>query len=605
MLREIMTAKNLSQKVSEKNMYKNGIYIFLKPDGDYNDTEIDEQFLAENVAIVSNKENQNVLLDEEVSTVSLNGYPLNANKQYNRFFSVSPYFLSKTNTEQFNNVEKEELINFLSDTFCSDYLKDSAENTFKFYENGKLNKDFSANVFEKFVKDEQGLLDSMKDIAETNIKFVDENFRFMKKLSAYFLEKQSEVKGLDTLRFNIIIADDVEEIEKHMDLYLKIRSYANTKNVIVDGKGYLYTFMSAMYNRKKPYANFNRIEFDTNGNEMIGLDELDIHAKLFKFIKIACEEPDLNSKFTREHTDVFIKDGLITNFADAGSAVFSFRNVKSSYYLTDVRNLESYSKKGKREFSFSYSVVGFKKEDNKTVLIESYEELANHIFFGSKEKSITNQLQVNRDEKENNKVANKFFEGDKKLRKESEDIKKLFVKVDNFIESEKVVYPILKNIAEFIFNNTKYMASNMYKAKIQYRNMLNFWIPLLQKFDDSVEDVKRLEFNKKAEIKDDYEYVVRLIKGLNNVFNVVNTKAKNNNGLDYGSQYISDVVNVLNIKQLERMYFNIYKKNIHLMLDKDSIYDRILVDSLNERKYKAKNTMLRKYRTNIINEIAK
>lgn len=602
MLREIMTSRNLSQKVSEKNIYKNGIYIFLKPNEDYNDIEIDEQFLAKHVAIVNNKENQNVLLDEEVSTVSLNGYPLNGNKQYNRFFSVSPCLLSKTNTEQFNNIDKEELINFLNNTFYSDYLKDSAENIFKFYENGKLNKDFSANVFEKFVEDEQILLDSMKDIAETNIKFVDENFGFMKKLSAYFLEKQSEVKGLNTLRFNIVVADDIDEIEQHMGFYLKIRAYANTKNVIVDGKGYLYTFMSAMYNAKKPYANFNRIEFDTNGNEMICLDELDIHAQLFKFIKLSCEE---GGEYTREYTTVFMNDELITNFADSGSTAYTFRNVKSSYYLTDVRTINSYNKKGKREFNFSYDYLGFSKEHNKTVLIESYEELFNHIFYGSKEKSVGNQLQVNRKEKENSKVANKFYEGEVKLRQETKDIGTLFKNVDDFIEDERVVYPILKNIADFIFNNTKYMASDMYKAKNQYRNMLNFWIPLLQKFDDSVKSVEFLEFDKTEDIKDDYEYVVRLIRGLDEIYKVANRKAKEkNSGLEYRSQYVSNIANVLNITQLERLYFNTYHKNLHLMLDKESRYDRILIGSLNERKYKAKNTMLRKYRVNIINEIA-
>lgn len=600
MLREIMTARNLSQKVSEKSMYKNGIYIFLKPNKYYSDVEIDDQFLAENVAIVNKKDNQNVLLDEEVSAVSLNGYPLNANKQYSKFFSVSPYLLSKTNTEQFNNIEKEELINFLNNTFCSDYLKDSAENTFKFYENKKLNKDFSNDVFEKFVKDEQILLDSMKDIAETNIKFVDENFGFMKKLSAYFLEKQSEVKGLNTLRFNIVVADDIEEIEQHMGFYLKIRAYANTKNVIVDGRGYLYTFMSAMYNSKKPYANFNRIEFDTNGNEMIGLDELDIHAQLFKFIKLSCEEC---GEYTREYTNIFMNDDLITNFSDSGSTAYTFRNVKSSYYLTDVRTINSYNKKGKREFSFSYSFLGFSKEYNKTVLIESYEELFNHIFRSND--GVKNNLQVNRGKKENSKVDNKFYEGDVKLRQETKDIEALFKNVDDFIEDERVVYPILKNISDFIFNNTKYMDSDMYKAKNQYRNMLNFWIPLLQKFDDSVESVEFLEFDKTEDVKDDYEYVVRLIRGLDEIYKVANNKVKDKkSGLEYRSQYVSDIANVLNITQLERLYFNTYHKNIHLMLDKESRYDRILIGSLNERKYKAKNTMLRKYRVHIINEIA-
>jgi len=600
MLREIMTARNLSQKVSEKNIYKNGIYIFLKPNQNYSDTEIDDQFLAENVAIVNNKENHNMLLDEEVSTVSLNGYPLNGNKQYSKFFSVSPYLLSKTNTEQFNNIEKEELINFLNNTFCSDYLKDSAANTFKFYENKKLNKDFSANVFEKFVEDEQILLDSMKDIAKTNIKFVDENFGFMKKLSEYFIAKQPEVKGLSAIRFNIIIADDVEEIEKHMDLYLKIRAYANTKNVIVDGKGYLYTFMSAMYNAKKPYANFNRIEFDTNGNEMICLDELDIHAQLFKFVKLSCEEC---GEYTREYTTVFMNDDLITNFADSGSTAYTFRNVKSSYYLTDVRTINSYNKKGKREFSFSYDYLGLSKEHNKTVLIESYEELFNYIFRSND--GVKNNLQVNRGKKENSKVDNKFYEGDVKLRQETKDIGILFKNVDDFVEDERVVYPILKNIADFIFSNTKYMASDMYKAKNQYRNMLNFWIPLLQKFDDSVKSVEFLEFDKIEDIKDDYEYVVRLIRGLDEIYKVANRKAKEKkSGLEYRSQYVSNIANVLNITQLERLYFNTYHKNLHLMLDKESRYDRILIGSLNERKYKAKNTMLRKYRVNIINEIA-
>ena len=131
MLNNLLKAKNLTKLTNEiDDYYKNGIYVFLKPSETYD--VIDDYFISNCVAVVNKGENDNVLLDDEVKNVSFNGYALNANKQYNKMFSISPYLITQTNINKMITTKKEDIVKFLDDTFCEQIYNKNIEDVFKF-----------------------------------------------------------------------------------------------------------------------------------------------------------------------------------------------------------------------------------------------------------------------------------------------------------------------------------------------------------------------------------------------------------------------------------------------------------------------------------------
>ena len=598
MLNNLLQAKNLTKLTNEiDDYYKNGIYVFLKPSETYD--VIDDYFISNCVAVVNKGENDNVLLDnvlldDEVKNVSFNGYALNANKQYNKMFSVSPYLITQTNINKMSTTKKEDVIKFFDDTFCEQFLNKNIEDVFKFYKNGKQDKEYSKEVQDLIKNQSKDTIDEMIESAKVTKEFVDNNYDFIQKVNDYFIEKTNENKSYALLRVNFIITDDVEKIKDHMDFYLKIRTYANRRSAvspIIDGKGYMYTFMSAMYNQKKPFVGLNRSDFELNGNEMISIDDLDLHVNLFKYVKFVSE----STRF--KNANIFIKDDEIKKFGDNGSTVYTFKNVKSSYYLIDVRTITAYKKNAQRDFNFEYEVVSYKKEDKKTVIIDSYVELAKHIFYGSKDKGVSNQLFVDLKGKDNNRIRNKFYEGNE-LRDESKKIMSKLESVSNFEEDESIVLPILKDISNLLFSNSNFDGDTVYSAKIKYRNMLNFWGGLLEKFGGDPIDKKEIDL--KQPIENEENYIATLSKGIVYIYDYVN---KQKSQPFYTSRHFSELVNTLDVKKLERMFKINYSKNSYLLLDNDEVYGRMLLSSILSNDLKVKGS-LKKYRTSIINEVS-
>ena len=596
MLNNLLKAKNLTKLTNEiDDYYKNGIYVFLKPSETYD--VIDDYFISNCVAVVSKDKNDNVLLDnvlldDEVKNVSFNGYALNANKQYNKMFSVSPYLITQTNINKMSTTKKEDVIKFFDDTFCEQFLNKNIEDVFKFYKNGKQDKNYSKEVQDLIKNQSKDTIDEMIESAKVTKEFVYNNYDFIQKFNDYFIEKTDENKSYALLRVNFIIADYIEKIKEHMDFYLKIKTYANkifVNSPIIDNKGYMYTFMSAMYNQKKPLAGLNRSDFELNGNEMISIDDLDLHVNLFKYVKFTSE----STKF--KNANIFIKDNEIKKFGDNGSTVYTFKNVKSSYYLVDVRTITAYKKNAQRDFNFEYEVVSYKKEDKKTVIIDSYAELAKHIFYGSKDNGVSNQLFVDLKGSDNNRIRNKFYEGNK-LRDESKKIMSKLEAVSNFEEDESIVLPILKDISNLLFSNSNFDGDTMYSAKIKYRNMLNFWGGLLDKFGGDPIDKKEIDLKKP--IENEENYIATLSKGIVYIYDYVN---KQKSQPFYTSRHFSELVNTLDVKKLERMFKINYSKNSYLLLDNDEVYGRMLLSSILSNDLKVKGS-LKKYRTSIINE---
>ena len=597
MLNNLLKAKNLTKLTNEiDDYYKNGIYVFLKPSETYD--VIDDYFISNCVAVVNKDKNDNVLLDnvlldDEVKNVSFNGYALNANKQYNKMFSVSPYLITQTNINKMSTTKKEDVIKFLDDTFCEQFLNKNIEDVFKFYKNGKQDKEYSKEVQDSIKNKSKDTIDEMIESAKVTKEFVDNNYDFIQKVNDYFIEKTNENKSYALLRVNFIITDDVEKIKDHMDFYLKVRTYANKTFVnspIIDNKGYMYTFMSSMYNQRKPFVGLNRLDFELNGNEMISIDNLDLHVNLFKYIKYSCESAG------GKNANIFIKDNEIKKFGDNGSIVYTFKNVKSSYYLVDVRTITAYKKNAQRDFSFEYEVVSYKKEDKKTVIIDSYADLAKHIF-GSKDKGVSNQLFVDLKGKDNNRIRNKFYEGNK-LREESKKIMSKFEAVSNFEEDESIVLPILKDISSLLFSNSNFDGDTVYSAKIKYRNMLNFWGGLLEKFGG--DPIEKKEIDIKKPIENEENYILMLSKGIVYIYDYVNRQKSQPL---YTSRHFSELVNTLDVKKLERMFKINYSKNSYLLLDNDETYGRMLLSSILSNDLKVKGG-LKKYRTSIINEVS-
>ena len=598
MLNNLLKAKNLTKLTNEiDDYYKNGIYVFLKPSETYD--VIDDYFISNCVAVVNKDKNDNVLLDnvlldDEVKNVSFNGYALNANKQYNKMFSVSPYLITQTNINKMSTTKKEDVIKFLDDTFCEQFLNKNIEDVFKFYKNGKQDKEYSKEVQGLIKNQSKYTIDEMIESAKVTKEFVDNNYDFIQKVNDYFIEKTNENKSYALLRVNFIITDDVEKIKDHMDFYLKVRTYANKTFVnspIIDNKGYMYTFMSSMYNQRKPFVGLNRLDFELNGNEMISIDNLDLHVNLFKYIKYSCESAG------GKNANIFIKDNEIKKFGDNGSIVYTFKNVKSSYYLVDVRTITAYKKNAQRDFNFEYEVVSYKKEDKKTVIIDSYAELAKHIFYGSKDKGVSNQLFVDLKGKDNNRIRNKFYEGNE-LRDESKKIMSKLEAVSNFEEDESIVLPILKDISSLLFSNSNFDGDTVYSAKIKYRNMLNFWGGLLEKFGG--DPIEKKEIDIKQPIENEENYIATLSKGIVYIYDYVNRQKSQPL---YTSRHFSELVNTLDVKKLERMFKINYSKNSYLLLDNDEIYGRMLLSSILSNDLKVKGG-LKKYRTSIINEVS-
>ena len=598
MLNNILKAKNLTKLTNEiDDYYKNGIYVFLKPSETYD--VIDDYFISNCVAVVNKDKNDNVLLDnvlldDEVKNVSFNGYALNANKQYNKMFSVSPYLITQTNINKMSTTKKEDVIKFLDDTFCEQFLNKNIEDVFKFYKNGKQDKEYSKEVQDSIKNKSKDTIDEMIESAKVTKEFVDNNYDFIQKVNGYFIEKTNENKSYALLRVNFIITDDVEKIKDHMDFYLKVRTYANKTFVnspIIDNKGYMYTFMSTMYNPKKPLAGLNRSDFELNGNEMISIDDLDLHVNLFKYVKFTSE----STKF--KNANIFIKDNEIKKFGDNGSTVYTFKNVKSSYYLVDIRTITAYKKNAQRDFNFEYEVVSYKKEDKKTVIIDSYAELAKHIFYGSKDKGVSNQLHVDLKSNDNNRIRNKFYEGNK-LRDESKKIMSKLEAVSNFEEDESIVLPILKDISNLLFSNSNFDGNTMYSAKIKYRNMLNFWGGLLEKFGG--DPIEKKDVDLKQPIENEEDYILMLSKGIVYIYDYVNRQTPK---APYTSRHLSELVNTIDVLKLERMFKTHYRKNSYLLLDNDENYGRMLLSSILSNDLKVKGG-LKKYRMSIINEVS-
>ena len=593
MLNNLLKAKNLTKLTNEiDDYYKNGIYVFLKPSETYD--MIDDYFISNCVAVVSKGENDNVLLDDEVKDVGFNGYALNTNKRYNNMFAVSPYLITQTNIDKMRVTKKEEIFKFLDNTFCEQFLFKDIEEVFRFYKEGKQDKNYSKEVQDGIKDRYKDVIDEMIDSAKVTKEFINNNYDFIQKVNDYFIEKSKENKSYNLLRVNFVVAESVEKIHNHMDFYLKNRTYANktsVKSPIIDGKGYMYTFLSSMYSNNKPLSGLNRSDFELNGNEMFSIDDLDLHVNLFRYVKYSCESAG------GKNANIFIKDNEIKKFGDNGSVVYTFKNVKSSYYLVDVRTITTYKKNAQREFNFEYEVVSYKKEDKKTVIIDSYAELAKHIFYGSKDKGVSNQLHVDLKGSDNNRIRNKFYEGNK-LRDESKKIISKFEAISNFEEDESIVLPILKDISNLLFSNSNFDGDTMYSAKIKYRNMLNFWGGLLEKFGGDPIDKKEIDLKKP--IENEENYIATLSKGIVYIYDYVN---KQKSQPFYTSRHFSELVNTLDVKKLERMFKINYSKNSYLLLDNDEVYGRMLLSSILSNDLKVKGS-LKKYRTSIINEVS-
>ena len=593
MLNNLLKAKNLTKLTNEiDDYYKNGIYVFLKPSETYD--VIDDYFISNCVAVVSKGENDNVLLDDEVKDVSFNGYALNTNKRYNNMFAVSPYLITQTNIDKMRVTKKEEIFKFLDNTFCEQFLFKDIEEVFRFYKEGKQDKNYSKEVQDGIKDRYKDVIDEMIDSAKVTKEFINNNYDFIQKVNDYFIEKSKENKSYNLLRVNFVVAESVEKIHNHMDFYLKNRTYANktsVKSPIIDGKGYMYTFLSSMYSNNKPLSGLNRSDFELNGNEMFSIDDLDLHVNLFRYVKYSCESAG------GKNANIFIKDNEIKKFGDNGSVVYTFKNVKSSYYLVDVRTITAYKKNAQRDFNFEYEVVSYKKEDKKTVIIDSYADLAKHIFYGSKDKGVSNQLFVDLKGSDNNRIRNKFYEGNK-LRDESKKIISKFEAISNFEEDESIVLPILKDISSLLFSNSNFDGDTVYSAKIKYRNMLNFWGGLLEKFGG--DPIEKKEIDIKKPIENEENYIVTLSKGIVYIYDYVN---KQKSQPLYTSRHFSELVNTLDVKKLERMFKINYSKNSYLLLDNDDTYGKMLLSSILSNDLKVKGS-LKKYRTSIINEVS-
>ena len=128
--------------------------------------------------------------------------------------------------------------------------------------------------------------------------------------------------------------------------------------------------------------------------------------------------------------------------------------------------------------------------------------------------------------------------------------------------------------------------------------MLNFWGGLIEKFGG--DPIEKKEIDLKQPIQNEEDYILKLSKGIVYIYDYVNRQKSQPL---YTSRHFSELVNILDVKKLERMFKINYSKNSYLLLDNDEVYGRMLLSSILSNDLKVKGS-LKKYRTSIINEVS-
>lgn len=490
MLKELLRVTNLKEALDNQiNIAepKRGLYIFLE-DKAYESDELTDEFLAKQTSFISKNSVSNPLLEEKIKMLGIYGYAINPNKQilsvqglntvYSKMYTIA-------NIQKFlsSNQEVGKVTHFFNTGFGRSYTEDrfnkmlsiTGEKSDK--KNMKEKKDdMIANIMDQY----QDTLVDISDRAMNTLRVIQSNRTFINQIIDYYSELYpSDIK---TMRLNIIVSDDLklDFLEEESFLYFYPNLLAN-KGIYQDGQAYFYSSISANYNEKKAMMYLNRSDAPNIGNELLLESELDKHVLVYLFIRALAQTTKGAVK------TFYIRDNKIVSSPDVGDLRYKVLDDKGNYYILEYSPLSEWSRDATRPFLLDFKVTDFNKI--KSVLITNYEQLANIIFFGSKEKQIRNQLYVDKSAADNAVIKNKYFEGNK-LSPESKSIYQLIIDVGNFDDSVNKLTPIFKTIRKDLLLNSRYETISLYQSIENYKNMVSFWDNLTgtsyKKYDDTI-----------------------------------------------------------------------------------------------------------------------
>lgn len=509
MIQELLESSNIEQALEEqiaKLSPNRGFYIFLEP-REYALTELSDSFFANNVSFVSKKSEPNPLLEEKIKQLNIYGFAINGNKQifstqglntiYSQMYTIK-------SIENFLTSDKEvrTATHFFEDGFTREYVESRLKKNFTLHmlSGTKEQRVLKQNeLVQNVLKSNETTIENMSIRAKTTLATIKINKEFIEKIAEHFSKiYPSEMK---TIRLTIVVSKNqtLDYLKDESYLYFYDNLLAN-KGIFFQNEAYFYSAISSNYNVGKPMMYLNRSDAPTVGNELIRESNLVDQVSLFLFIRAIAQRTNKPIK------TFYLQDKKISDTPQIGALRYKVLDEKKSYYILDYSPLSEWNKKGTRPFEFSCELAMGNGYTTKKLTITTYEQLANIIFFGSKEKQVGNQLYVDKTEKDNSTIKNKYFEGNK-LSPDYDQLYNTIKNVGTFDESEnRLVSPFL-TIRKDVLLNSRYELVSVTQAIKNYRNLLSFWDTLTHKKHELEERTIYLN-----QIQTDEEYLIAIVR---------------------------------------------------------------------------------------------
>lgn len=534
MLRELWNTANIEEALIQQMEYakpNRGLYIFLD-EKIYDESELTESFLANRTSFVSKKSEVNPLLEDKIKQVGIYGFAISGNKQiysvrglnsvYSKLFTIA-------NVKDFLSSKKEidKAQNFYTNGFSESYIQKSLQKAFAL--SGTKNDrqaiiEKKKQLINQVLNNYQPTIDSMSEQAPKTLAIIQQNKHFIEAIIQHFeTEYPSEIK---TIRLNIIVSNecDLTTLKDESYLYFSYSLFAGTPGIYHNQTAYFYSAISANHNESKKMMYLNRTDAPNIGHDMLSEQKLDKNISLYLFIRALAQSTKNPIK------TFYVKDNQLLLTPSIGSLRYKVLEDKKAYFITECSILNEWNPKGYRPLDFSFNYY------NNKINVTDYQQLANIIFFGSKEKHVPNQLYVNKEKKDDNStIKNKYFEGNK-LSPESEKIYNLIKSVGAFDQSTDVLYSIFFNLRKDLLLNSRYETLSKSESLDIYANMTNFWDSLIQYHRPTMP--KNIDLRC---IHNDEEYLVALVQLHLRLFDAVITHTQSNT-LDNSSKLINQLI---------------------------------------------------------------
>ncbi len=534
MLDLIYKTENLKDKLDEQmiNARSKGVYIFVD-NKDYNNQNIDDNFIANHISIVSNDESEeNPIFKTQVSQLSLYAEPFSANKQFGStkrgLWTIYSSMFSLNDFEMFRNKYQ----HFYEHEFSGDKIKNSIKKVFSDKVVGKeyskkemsiLKDKLSNNLISKF----NDGFDVMDKQCKTTYEFINNNIKFIERVSNYF-------KKYNRLYF-VVDNYDLTNITEEGHIYYSTKLFGNTDYVYKGGEIYYPVDISHNFNKSKSMVKAN---LDSEVNyEYIKDDDLLNYINLYLFLKTCTLNKD-------QSISIYTKDNKIISHKVIGSHETKFVIDNKSFYVVSQQPIFKYNSEGIREYSLTFKQII--KGELREFKVKSLSDLGNQIFYGRKEEGLFNQFYYISDDG-NMKIRNKYYD-------KTYGLKNSIIYEIKDIETYKIndskLYFIFNQLKKDALTLTNFRGVNLQEAIRRYINM-NLFFNALTKTEFSYDNVSI------KDIKNDEDYILSLVNLTIDLMQTVNKKL---NKEIFDSEDLERLLRCTRVSLLENMLNQNYKK---------------------------------------------